>query len=151
MSVFKVALLVLLLVLASACGSSHHAAAPRTSSTVPLPRRDVIAAVKSSFGGKALAFFPNRQTRIRCRIPGAVAMAIEGTCQTKVAFTGSSKSALVTFTEYWPARRFRTHGPPKGTLHHFWRFRVNPAIIGGPPSSVRPLGGGGALPPQASD
>jgi hypothetical protein len=68
----------------------------------------------------------------------------------------------VTFTESWPARSFRTHGPEEGTLHHSWRFEVKkgrsagrPGRVVRPPWSVaqRPfpsVGGEGAFPPQAA-
>jgi hypothetical protein len=147
-SFFKATTLVLRLVLvASACASSHHASGAPTPGTVPSTAGDVdIARVQSSFWGKGFQFFPNGQTRIGCRIPGPVGEGIEGTCQTRVLLTRSPKtSAVVTFTEFWPARRFRTHGPPKGTLHHSWSFGVR---TGG---GVVRLGDSGALPPQASE
>jgi hypothetical protein len=54
-------------------------------------------------------------------------------------------SRVVTFTEFWPAKRFRTHGPPRGTLHHIWRFAVKTS------GGVIRVGQEGNLPPQASD
>jgi hypothetical protein len=105
-----------------------------------------IARVQSSFWGKGFRFFPNGQSRIGCRIPGPGAEGIDGICETRVALTRIIRaSAIVTFTESWPAKKFRTHGPPKGTLHHSWRFAVT---TGG---RVVRLGDRGAFPPQASD
>jgi len=49
------------------------------------------------------------------------------------------------FTESWPAKKFRTHGPPQGILHHSWHFAVQTS------GRVVRLGDSGALPPQASD
>jgi hypothetical protein len=138
-----------LLAAASACASSHHAAQPPMPGTVPSTPGDVaVARVQSSFWGNGFQFFPNGQTRIGCRIPGPLGKGIEGTCQTQVAFTinrGRATGALVTFTESWPAKKFRTHGPPRGTLHHSWHFAVRPN------GRVVRLGDRGALPPQASD
>lgn len=148
MNVFKATLLAVCLVLAaSACASSHHGIEPPMPGTVPSTAGDIdIARVQSSFWGKGFQFFPNGQTRIGCRIPGPGGMGIDGTCQTQVTITRSLRiSAVVTFTEFWPARKFRTHGPPRGTLRHSWLFAVK---AGG---RVVRLGDSGALPPQASD
>ena len=148
MNVVKATPLVLCLVLvASACASSHHVVQPPMPGTVPSTAGDIdIARVQSSFLGKGFQFFPNGQTRIGCRIPGPVGQGIEGTCQTRVVLVRSPKaSALVTFTESWPAKKFRTHGPPQGTLHHSWHFAVK---TGG---RVVRLGDSGSLPPQASN
>jgi hypothetical protein len=146
--VFKATPLVLFLVLvASACASSHHAAQQPMPGTVPSTDGDVaIARVQSSFWGKGFQLFPNGQTRIGCRIPGPGGEWIEGICQTRVAANRIlSTSAIVTFTESWPAKRFRTHGSPKGTLRHSWRFAVTTN------GRVVRLGDRGAFPPQASD
>lgn len=148
MNVCKATQLILcLLFVASACGSSHHAAQPPMPGTVPSTAGDIdIARVQASFWGKGFRFFPNGQTGIGCRIPGPLGEGIAGTCRTRVVLTrGPRASALVTFTESWPARKFRTHGPPQGTLHHSWHFAVK---AGG---RVVRLGDSGALPPQASD
>lgn len=148
MNVFKATLLALCLVLAaSACASSHHAAEPPMPGTVPSTAGEIdIARVQSSFWGKGFQFFPNGPTRIGCRIPGPGGLGIEGTCQTQVTLTRSIRAgAVVTFTEFWPARKFRTHGPPRGTLHHSWQFAVK---TGG---RVARLGDSGAFPPQESD
>lgn len=136
-----------LVLVASACASSHHAAEPPMPGTVPSTAGDIdIARVQSSFWGKGFQFFPNGQTRIGCRIPGPAAVGIDGTCQTRVILTRSPKAgAVVTFTEFWPARKFRTHGPPQGTLHHSWRFAVEEG------GRVVRLGDSGAFPPQASE
>jgi hypothetical protein len=137
----------LLVLLASACASSHHASPPPTPGTVPSTAGDIdIARVQSSFWGKGFQFFPNGPTRIGCRIPGPGGVGIDGTCKTRVILVRSlSTRALVIFTESWPAKRFRTHGPPRGTLRHSWRFAVK---TGG---RVARLGDSGAFPPQASD
>lgn len=115
--------------------------------TAPSTPGDIaIARVQSSFWGKGFRFFPNGQTRIGCRIPGPGGEGIDGICETRVAMTRIIRaSAIVTFTESWPAKKFRTHGPPTGTLHHSWRFAVT---TGG---RVVRLGDRGAFPPQASD
>lgn len=148
MNVFKATSLALLLVLvASACAGSHHAAQQSMPGTVPSTAGDAaIARVQSSFWGKGFQFFPNGQTRIGCRIPGPGGEGIKGICQTRVTITRSLRtSAVVTFTESWPANKFRTHGPPQGTLYHSWQFAVK---TGG---HVVRLGDSGAFPPQASD
>src|SRR5262249_15019037 len=97
--------------------------------------------------GSGLRMFPSSQTRIGCVIPGAVALRIAGTCQPGVAHEVRPRGSVtvVTFTEYWPARKFRTHGPPIGTLQHSWRFEIRPGgrIVSG--------GSDGSLPPQAAD
>lgn len=115
--------------------------------TVPSTPGDIdIARVQASFWGRGFQFFPNGQTRIGCRIPGPAGIGIEGTCQTQVTLTRSlGTRAVVTFTEFWPARRFRTHGPPRGTLRHTWHFAVDKG------GRVVRLGDSGAFPPQASD
>ena len=115
--------------------------------TVPSTAGDIdIARVQSSFWGKGFQFFPNGQTRIGCGIPGPGGQRIEGTCQTQLMLTRSPRTGdIVTFTESWPARKFRTHGPPQGTLHHSWSFAVR---AGG---RIVRLGDSGAFPPQASD
>jgi hypothetical protein len=148
MNVVKATPLVVCLVLvASACASSHHVAEPPMPGTVPSTAGDIdIARVQSSFWGKGFQFFPNGQTRIGCRIPGPIGKGIDGACQTRVILTRSPRTGdVVTFTEFWPARKFRTHGPPQGTLHHSWHFAVK---TGG---RVVRLGDSGALPPQASN
>jgi hypothetical protein len=151
MTAFKATpVIVLLALVASACASGHHAAQPSTRRSVPSVPDDArfVASVQSSFWGKGFQFFPKSQTTNRCRIRGPVSERIEGTCRTHVAvaIAGShATGALVTFTESWPARKFRTHGPPRGTLHHSWRFTVSPT------GRVVRRGDSGSLPPQASD
>jgi hypothetical protein len=155
MNVLKATPLVLCLVLlASACASSHHASSPPMTETVPsTPGPNLVPAilrVQSSFWGKGLTIFPNHPTRTACRIPGVLGFGIAGTCQTRVTNEPNTATTVVIFTEYWPAQRFRTHGPPKGILHHSWRFAVKPGSHGRLGRVIR-LGGGGAFPPQASD
>ena len=119
---------------------------------VPSTPNDVaVAQVQSSFWGKGFTIFPNHQTRTACRIPGAGGLGVKGTCETQVAHQPDAATTLVTFTESWPARRFRTHGPPTGTLHHSWRFRVANHGSLSRAGDVQRLGGEGAFPPQASD
>ena len=116
--------------------------------TVPsTPADTAIARIQSDAGeGSIFRIFPNGQTRIGCLIPGAVALRIKGTCQTRVSHeVRSGRSVtIVTFTEFWPAREFRTHGAPIGTLQHSWRFeiRANGRIVSG--------GSDGNFPPQAA-
>jgi hypothetical protein len=144
MNVVKATPLVVCLVLvASACRSGQ----PPMPGTVLSTAGDIaIARVQSSFWGKGFQFFPNGRTRIGCRIPGPGGQGIDGTCRTRVTLVRSLRtSALVTLTESWPAQKFRTHGPPQGTLHHSWHFAVK---TGG---HVVRLGDSGALPPQASN
>ena len=115
--------------------------------TVPSTPADIAIARVQADTGQAFSIFPNGQTRIGCLIPGpGVALHIKGTCETRVSHSNRSGRAvtIVTFTQFWPARKFRTHGPPKGMLRHSWRFeiRANGRIVSG--------GGEGNLPPQAA-
>ena len=113
--------------------------------TVPSTRADIAIARVQADEGQSFSIFPNGETRVGCLIPGpGVALHINGTCQTRVVQTGRS-TTTVTFTEFWPARKYRTHDPPRGTLHHSWRFeiRANGRIVSD--------GGGGDLPPQSAD
>ncbi len=112
--------------------------------TVPSTPADIAIARVLGNTGQSFRMFPNARTRTGCLIPGpGIALSIKGTCQTQVSHTG--RSTTVTFTEFWPARKFRTGGPPRGTLHHSWRFeiRANGRIVSG--------GGDGDVPPQAAD
>jgi hypothetical protein len=141
------ALAVVLVVVAafgtSACASSHHgkSVAPMPG-TVPSTRADVaIARVQSAEA--AFRFFPNGTTSAGCLIPAGL-MRIKGICRTRVRYPHGSQIAEVTFTESWPARKFRTAGPPRGILHHSWRFEVRAGGVVG-------LGDQGAFPPQMAD
>jgi hypothetical protein len=169
MSALRATPFILLLTVASACASSQHQRVVyrgpvkfnplrlRGPERAAVLRSLAVGSVQSSPGRQGLRIFPSgrgiflsgRQTRA-CRIPGAVANLIEGICQTRVTLKSRSLSggAIVTFIESWPARKFRTHGPPKGTLHHSWRYLVR--TRGGTPV-VRLLGSEGAMPPQAGD
>jgi len=158
------ALILLLVLVGSACASSHQRVVYGGPMTVPLPRdpaeraairrANAVGRVQAPPARQGLRIFPSgrrifassRPSRIACRIPGPLATPIEGTCQTRVRLKSRSfsGSAIVTFTESWPARRFRTHGPSKGTLHHSWRFLVMPR-------GARALGSEGAMPPQAAN
>ena len=116
--------------------------------TVPSTPADVaIARIQADTGG-AFRIFPNSQTRTGCLIPGSVALQIKGTCQTRVSHEArhGRSVTIVTFTEFWPARKFRTpHGPTTGTLQHSWRYeiRANGRIVSGR--------GDGNFPPQSAD
>jgi hypothetical protein len=119
---------------ASACASSHRGiSAPPMPGTVPSTPADIaISRVqKSNAFNNSNAFrgsgFQKAQTKYRCPTVGALGAGhIEATCQTRVTTTDGYRTALVTFAEFWPARQFRTSGPPHGTLHHYWRFEVRP-------------------------
>jgi hypothetical protein len=110
----------------AACASSHRgkSGAPMPG-TVPSTSGDIaIARVQASSVGQGFRFFPNGQTSVGCLIPGPGAKRIKGTCQTRAVHSGASV-IRVTFTEFWPARKFRTSsGPPVGTLHHSWDFEI---------------------------
>lgn len=111
--------------------------------TVPSTPGD-IAIARIQKNEQAFGIFPNSQTRSGCVIPGpGISLGIKGTCQTQVSHSAHAVTE-VTFTEFWPARKFRTHGPPRGTLHHSWTFeiRANGRIVSG--------GSEGNLPPQAA-
>jgi hypothetical protein len=116
--------------------------------TVPsTPADEAIARIQADVG-PGLAIFPNAQTRTGCLIPGpGISRGIKGTCQTRVGHTTRSGRSItiVTFTELWPARKFRTHGPPTGMLHHSWSYeiRANGRIVSG--------GSDGDFPPQAAE
>jgi hypothetical protein len=107
----------------SACGSSSHI----TISTrqIPSPAWETaggaIARVRSAEG---FQLFPASPIRVRCVLP-YVTSHIEASCQTRVDNTVRS-GLTVTFTESWPAREFRTSGPPTGTLQHTWRYEIRP-------------------------
>jgi hypothetical protein len=139
-------LLVLVLALAaSGCASGHHAT-PATSGKIFLLPGNLSSASLQSFWGERFEFLPAGTTRVRCRIPGPLGRGIDGACQMTVAVDrGLSVIKVVSFTEFWPAKRFRTHGPPQGTLHHTWRFAVKAS------GGVKGVGDEGDLPPQASD
>ena len=139
----------------SACGSSH-----RSSPVRPVPktlasqageaavkaRTDAaIARVQAAAGaGGAFRMFPHTQGHVACRIPAALSLGIRGICETRVSFRGADSRPVVTFTELWSARLFRTGGSPNRILQHSWRFEVGP-------NGIRGLGDRGALPPQAAD
>jgi len=108
----------------TACASSHHGmSVSPMPGTVPSTHADVaIARVQAAEAG--LRFFPNGQTSVGCSIPGPVGQGVKGTCRTTVSYTPGARTPVVTFTESWSARRFRTGGSPHRTLHHSWRFEV---------------------------
>jgi hypothetical protein len=117
---------------------------PGTVSSTPADT--AIARVRADVG-QGFAIFPNSPTRAGCMMPGpGISLGIKGTCQTQVSHTTRSGRSVtvVTFTEFWPARRFRTHGPPTGVLRHSWRIeiRANGRIVSG--------GSDGAFPPQSA-
>lgn len=135
----------------AACGSSHrgHAGPPLPGTVASTAAQIAIARVQASKGGGAFRIFPQDQVRLACRIPGPglSLRGIKGTCESRVRFADGSHTAVgaeVTFTEFWPARRFRTGGSPNRTLQHSWRFEVQT-------NGIRGLGDHGALPPQAAD
>jgi hypothetical protein len=113
--------------------------------TVPsTPGDTAIARIQANEG---FGIFPNSQTRIGCSIPGQAGLGIKGTCETRVSHEDRSGRSvtIVTFTEYWPARKFRTpHAPRTGMLRHSWRFeiRANGRIVSG--------GSDGNFPPQSA-
>jgi hypothetical protein len=114
--------LALIVLAVAGCASSH----PTSGGTVPsTPDDTAIARVQ---GDGRFGIFPNSQTRAGCLIPGpGLSLGIKGTCQTRVSHEVRHSGRLVTvvtFTEYWPARKFRTHGPPTGTLQHSWRMEI---------------------------
>lgn len=112
--------------------------------TVPSTPADLAIARIQSHAGQGFRIFPNAQIRTGCLIPGpGISPGIKGTCQTRVGRAG--RSTTVTFIEFWPARKFRTGGPPSGTLHHAWRFeiRADGRIVSG--------GSHGDFPPQAAE
>ena len=118
--------------------------------TVPsTPADEAIARVQASGAGEAFGFFPNGQTSapLGCRIPGPRGRGIRGRCQSRATIrgTGGTRTALVTFTESWPARRFRRGGSPQRTLRHSWRFEVEAD------GRVVALGDEGDFPPQAAE
>ena len=130
------------------CGASHQTITPPMPGTVPSTPSDKAIARVLADTGQSFSIFPNAEIRTGCVIPGAVALAIKGACETRVGHRVSPRGrsiTTVTFTEFWPASKFRTHGPPTGTLHHSWRFeiRANGRIVSN--------GGGGNVPPQATD
>lgn len=135
----------------AACGSSHpgHAGPPTPGTVASTPAQAAIARVQASKSGGAFRIFPQDQVRLGCRIPGPglALRGIKGTCESRVRFADGSRTAVgavVTFTEFWPARLFRVGGSPKRTLQHSWRFEVQA-------NGIRGLGDHGALPPQAAD
>jgi hypothetical protein len=146
------ALMVGLVLIAVALGASGCASGRQGKSVAPIPGTvpstptDVaIARVQASNLGKGFGFFPNSQARAGCRIPGpGLSLHIKGTCQTQVTLK-SGQPTVVTFTEFWPARKFRTGGPPQGTLHHAWRFQVRTN------GRVILVGGNGDFPPQMAE
>jgi hypothetical protein len=114
--------------------------------TVPSTPADMAIARVQTDG--RFGIFPNSQTRIGCSIPGPIGFGIKGTCQTRVTHEVGHSGRLVTivtFTEYWPARKFRTHGPPTGTLQHSWRMEIR---AGG---RMVPGHSDGAFPPQSAE
>lgn len=139
-------LLLVLATAASGCASGHHAT-PATSGTIFALPNDLGIASLQSFWGEKFASLPAGTTRVSCRIPGPLgSRGIDGACQMTVAIDHAIRvSRVVNFTEFWPAKRFRTHGPPRGTLHHTWRFAVKTS------GSVIRVGDEGNLPPQASN
>jgi hypothetical protein len=122
-------------------------AKPQPLTTVGLKARTeaAVARVQDSAGaGVAFRMFPQTQGRFPCRIPGPLSLGISGVCETRVSFTGPNSHAVVTFTERWQARLFRTRGSPNRTLQHSWRYEVQT-------HGIRGLGGYGAFPPQAAE
>lgn len=85
--------------------------------------------------------FPQDELRLGCDIP-SVFHTIEGTCRTRVAFRSGSRTAVVTFSEYRPSRKFRSGGSAHRTLHHSWSFEVQSGGL------VVSLGNRGDFPPQ---
>jgi hypothetical protein len=135
----------------TACGGSHrgNALPPMPGTVASTPAQTAIARVQSSRGGAAFRIFPQDQVRLGCRIPGPglASHRIKATCESRVRFAHGSQTAVgavVTFTEFWPARLFRTSGWPNRTLQHSWRFEVQT-------HGIRGLGDRGAFPPQAAE
>lgn len=91
-----------------------------------------------------MGIFPQAEVRLGCRIP-ATLRPLRGTCETRVEFRKGSGVAVVTFTEFWPAAKFRTRASTRGTLHHSWSFEVrrNGRVVS--------AGSRGDFPPQASN
>ena len=133
-----VPLVAVLALAASACGSSSSSSSSPSWNSAG----GAIAYVRSN--ETAFRIFPASPTRVNCVIPGALALRIKGRCQTQV--DNSPRTGLrVTFTEFWPARKFRTHGPPTGTLQHSWRFEIRD-------NGHIALGGSdGDFPPQSAE
>ena len=134
---------------AAGCGAGGHAVTSPMPGTVPsTPGDKAIARIQADVGeGSIFNIFPNGQTRTGCLIPGKSGFPIKGTCETRVSHElrhGGRSVTIVTFTEFWPARKFRTHGPPTGTLHHSWSYeiRANGRIVSG--------GSEGNFPPQSA-
>lgn len=88
--------------------------------TVPSTAADIaIAHVQADQGFRN---FPNAEGRTGCVLGAGLRLSFKGTCQTRVSRTG--RSTVVTFTEFWPAAKFGTGGPPIGMLHHSWNFEI---------------------------
>jgi hypothetical protein len=118
---------------------------PLTTVDVKALTEAAIARVQESAGaGGAFRMFPQTQGRAACRIPAALSLGVRGVCETRVSFAGANSHAVVTFTELWPARLFRTGGSPDRTLQHSWRYEVQT-------HGIRGLGDYGAFPPQSAD
>src|SRR5579863_4863112 len=92
-----------------------------TTRTVPSMSADTaIARVLTHTGTRD---FPKTEGRKGCLLPGpGISYGVPATCQTRVSYRNGS--TVVTFTEFWLARRFRTGGPPRGKLHHSWRYAI---------------------------
>src|SRR5438105_14811614 len=101
---------------AAACGDSHRSDAvrPMPGTVASTAAQTAIARVQTSKSGGAFRIFPQDQVRLACRIPGpGLSRGIAATCESRVRFADGSHTAVgavVTFTEFWPARRFRTGG-----------------------------------------
>lgn len=126
----------------SACASSGTTLS-HMRGTVPSTPADVaIARVQTAERG-GFGMFPQGETRSGCQIPAGL-RPLHGTCESRVDFRKNGV-AVVTFTEFWPAAKFRTRASARGTLHHSWSFEIrrNGRIVS--------AGDSGAFPPQAAD
>jgi hypothetical protein len=142
--------LVAITLAATGCGGAQVVSSPPMPGTVPSTGAETaIARVQASKLGRGFGFFPNGPTGgTGCLIPGpGISRGIKGTCQTRVSFAGdmSTRPALVTFTEAWPAAKFRLGGSRDRTLHHSWQFKV---LAGG---RVVFVGDYGYFPPQFAE
>jgi hypothetical protein len=109
----------------SACGTSQRTSvAPSSPGTVDLPgTQNAIGRVLTS--NEARGGFPrwHRAGLVGCAFGGGpVALRIKGICGAQVSFT-SGRTAIVTFTEFWPGL-IRGPGLPTGWLQHWWSFEL---------------------------
>jgi len=129
----RASVLAVLALVPSGCGFLHQAS--RTLSTGAVADRAI-----THLRAEWFRSFPGLEGRTGCVLRAGTGRRFSGTCQTRVSHAG--RFTVVTFTEFWPAAKFRTDGPPRGVLRHSWSYeiRANGRIV------LR--GERGALPPQ---